>query len=140
MRNAWVSRGNASKNDNTMTILIVDDEEIVRKLVRVALNGFEATDFLEAKDATEALKIAREHPGPIHLLLSDVAMPGRMNGIEMATQLSQARPKTKVFLMSGYAPESLTMEPTWHFIQKPFAASEIRERIWRILNDNSIAA
>jgi two-component system, cell cycle sensor histidine kinase and response regulator CckA len=123
-----------------MTILIVDDEQIVRRLIRAALNGSGDVAFLEAKDATEALKIAREHSGHIDLLVSDIVMSGRMNGIEMATQLSQARPKTKVFLMSGYAPESLTMEPTWHFIQKPFAASEIRERIWRILNDNSIAA
>jgi len=123
-----------------MTILIVDDEEIVRKLVRVALNGFEATDFLEAKDATEALKIAREHPGPIHLLLSDVAMPGRMNGVQMAAELSKGHHETKVFLMSGYPPEALKMEPDWQFIQKPFGVSEIRARIESILNRQSVAA
>jgi two-component system cell cycle sensor histidine kinase/response regulator CckA len=58
------------------TILIVDDTQIVHKLVRVELKDIEETDFLHANDATEALKIARERPGPIDLLLSDVVMPG----------------------------------------------------------------
>jgi YesN/AraC family two-component response regulator len=123
-----------------MTILIVDDEEIVRKVIRVALKGFvEAVVVLEAKDAAEALKIARQHSGHIDLLISDVSMPG-MNGTEMAAQLSHTRPEMKVFLMSGYAPEALTMEPSWSFIEKPFAAMEIQERIWRILSEKSIAA
>jgi hypothetical protein len=56
-----------------------------------------------------------------------------MNGTEMAARLCHARPETKVFLMSGYAPEALTMEPDWQFIQKPFTALEIRERIGSIL-------
>jgi two-component system cell cycle sensor histidine kinase/response regulator CckA len=123
-----------------MTILIVDDEEIVRKLIRVALKGFGDVVFLEANHATEALKVAREHRGSIDLLVSDVVMPGRMNGTEMAAQLSVARPEMKVVLMSGYPPESLTMEPAWHFIQKPFAASEILERIGNILTDHWVAA
>ena len=63
-----------------------------------------------------------------------------MNGIEMAAQLSHARPEMTVVLMSGYAPEALTMEPAWHFIQKPFALPEIRERIGSILIDNRRAA
>ena len=122
-----------------ITILIVDDEEIVRKVIRVALKTVDVV-FLEAKDTTEALKIAREHYGHIDLLISDVVMPGRMNGLEMAAQLSQSRPGMKVVLMSGYAPEALTMKPGWHFIQKPFPALEIRERIGRILTDHSVAA
>jgi DNA-binding NtrC family response regulator len=121
-----------------ITILIVDDEEIVRKLVRVALKGSVEALFLEAKDAAEALKSAREHRGSIDLLVSDVAMPGRMNGIEMAAQLSHERPEMKVVLMSGYAPEALRMKPDWHFIEKPFAASEMRERIGNILAETSI--
>ena len=121
------------------TLMIVDDVEIVRKLVRVALKGTEDTDFLEAKDAMEALKIAREHRGPIHLLLSDVVMPGRIGGIEMAARLCDTRPETKVLLMSGYTPDVLTTKPEWNFVQKPFAASEIRERVRSILTE-SLAA
>ncbi len=123
-----------------MTILIVDDEKIVRKLIRVVLKGFGDATFLEAKDGTEGLKVAREHCGPIDLLISDVVMPGRISGTEMAVQMSQSRPEMKVVLMSGYAPESLTMKPDWHFMQKPFPALEIRERIGSILADHRVAA
>ena len=123
-----------------MTILVVDDEEIVRKLVHVALKGSVDAVFLEANDAAEALKVAREHHEPIDLLVSDVVMPGRMNGIEMAAQLSHARPEMTVVLMSGYALEGLTMEPAWHFIQKPFGVTEIRERIGNVLTGNRLAA
>src|SRR4051812_43205367 len=98
------------------TILIVDDEEIVRKLVRVALKGSDDADFLEAHDAAEALEISREHRGRIDLLLSDVVMPGEMNGAEMAKKLSDTHPETKVLLMSGYEVEALVMKPEWHFI------------------------
>src|SRR5712671_5250678 len=100
-----------------ITILIVDDQEIVRNLVRVALKGSLQAVFLEATDAPEALKIAREHRGTIDLLLSDVVMPGRLTGIEMVATLCHTRPETKVILMSGYPPDVLTMKPDWHFIQ-----------------------
>jgi DNA-binding NtrC family response regulator len=123
-----------------ITILIVDNEKSIRKMLRVVLKGSKDTDFLEAKDGTEALKIAREHRGPIHLVLSDVVMPGKMTGIEMAAQLSQARPEMKVVLMSGYDSVALKMEPDWHFIQKPFSVSEIQERIGNILSENYLAA
>ena len=123
-----------------MTILIVDDEEIVRKLVHVALKGSSDAVFLEANDATEALKVAREHRGPIDLLVSDVVMPGRMNGIEMAAQLFHAHLEMTVVLMSGYPPEGRTMEPAWHFIEKPFKASEIQEKIGNVLTENCMAA
>ena len=122
-----------------ITILVVDDEEIVHKLIRVALMGFGDIVFLVAKNGAEGLKIAREHYGHIDLLIS-VVMPGRMNGAEMAAQLSQSRPEMKVALMSGYPPEALTMKPGWHFIQKPFPALEIRERVGSILSDHSVAA
>src|SRR6266852_6452381 len=100
-----------------MTILIVDDEEIVRKLVHVALKESSDAVFLEANDATEALKVAREHRGPIDLLVSDVVMPGRMNGIEMAATLCHTHPEMRAVLMSGYPPEALTMELAWHFFE-----------------------
>jgi len=123
-----------------ITILIVDDEEIVRKLVHVALKGSVDAVFLEANDAAEALKVAREHREPIDLLVSDVVMPGRMNGIEMAATLCHTHPEMRVVLMSGYPPEALTMEPAWHFIEKPFKASEIQEKIGNVLTENCMAA
>jgi DNA-binding NarL/FixJ family response regulator len=101
-----------------ITILIVDHQEIVRKLVRVALKGFVDAVFLEAKDATEGFQIAREHREPIDLLISAVVLPGTMNGTEMAAQLSHARPEMKVVMMSEYPPETMTTESAWHFVQK----------------------
>src|SRR5258708_1515655 len=123
-----------------ITILIVDDEEIIRKLVHVALKGVVDAIFLEASNAAEALKVAREYGGPIDLLISDIAMPGRMNGTEMAAQLCQTRPETRVFVMSGYPPEGIAMQPDWHFIQKPFKALEIRKEIETFVTENCLAA
>ena len=123
-----------------MTILIVDDEEIVRKLIRVALKSTIDAILLEAHHAAGALKVAREHYGKIDLLISDVVMPGRMSGTEMAAQLFHAHLEITVVLMSGYPPEGLTMEPAWHFIQKPFGVSEFRERIGNVLTGNRLAA
>jgi CheY-like chemotaxis protein len=71
------------------TVLIVDDEEIVRKLIRVALKGSGDVVFLEAKDGTEALKVAREHCGNIDLLISDVVMPGRMPYAPVASNTTE---------------------------------------------------
>lgn len=137
----WIARSDSPAHAVRMpiTILIVDDEHGIRKLIRFVLKGWVDAVFLEANDAAEGLKIATQHRGPLDLLISDVVMPGRMNGIEMAAQLSQARQGMKVILMSGYAPEALTMEPDWHFIQKPFAVSEILERIGSILTDHWVA-
>ena len=123
-----------------ITILIVDDQRSIRNLIRVVLKGSVDAVFLEANDATEALKIARERSEDIDLLISGVVMPGRMSGTEMAAHLSHARPEMRVLLMSGYAPESVTMKPDWHFIQKPFGALEIQERIGSILAENWVAA
>ena len=65
-------------------ILIVDDEDIVRRLIRLVLRAVEDAEFIEATDAEEALEISKRYRGPIDLLVSDVMMPGNMNGAEMA--------------------------------------------------------
>src|SRR6266498_715676 len=110
-------------------IMIVEDAETVRTPVRVSLKPSIDAVFLNAGDATEGLKVAREHRGPIDLLVSDVEMPGRINGIELASTLCKAHPETKVLLMAGYRPEALAMKPDWHFIKKPFSVTEIKRRI-----------
>ena len=109
------------------------------ELFRLCCHAQLEQNFLEAHDALEALEISEAHHGRIDLLLSDVVMPGGMNGAEMATKLSNAHPETKVLLMSGYEIETLEMKPEWHFIQKPFAVSEIRETIRNVLGEKSAA-
>ena len=95
--------------------------------------------FLNAGDGTEGLKVAREHHGPIDLLVSDVQMPGRINGIEMASTLCKAHPETRVLLMAGYRPAELAAKPDWHFIKKPFSVTEIRTRIQSLLKKYGLA-
>src|SRR5258707_15887148 len=92
-------------------ILIVKDAETISTPVRLALKPSIDAVFLNAGDATEGLKVAREHRGPIDLLVSDVEMPGRINGIEMASTLCKAYPEIKVLLMAGYRPEALAAKP-----------------------------
>src|SRR6266853_2272658 len=82
------------------TILLVEDEESLRTLTRNQLEDSGYT-VLEASCGSEAIRIARQHRGPIHLLLTDVVMPG-MNGRVVAENLSASRPETRVVYMSGY--------------------------------------
>jgi len=117
-------------------ILIVDNEDIVRRLIRLALVQFDDVDCIEATDAEEALEISKRYRGPIDLLLSDVMMPGSMNGAEMAQKLSDARPETRILLMSGYGVQDLKIRPDWNFIAKPFGASQIRDEIRRVLRQS----
>src|SRR5260370_15791127 len=80
------------------TILVVDDEALVRSLARDILLGA-GYRVLEAEDGEQALRVAEEHPGAIHVLLTDVVMPG-INGKELADRLAAVHPDTKAIFMS----------------------------------------
>ncbi len=108
-------------------ILLAEDQDAVRKLARTILEraGFRV---LEARDGTEALQLAQQHDGPIHLLLSDVVMPG-LRGPELAEELAREGLVDRAVLFSGYpegmreaGPEGLA---AWRFIPKPFSSSEL---------------
>lgn len=107
----------------TETILLVEDEHGVRELACEFLRGGGYT-VLEARDGSEALKLAAAHPGAIHLLLTDMVMP-KMSGTELANQLSRSRPDLRVAFMTGYAEfsgnndERMSAEAS--VIQKPFS-------------------
>ncbi len=85
------------------TILVVDDESLVRVLARDILLGA-GYQVLEAEDGEQALRVAEEHPGAIQVLLTDVVMPG-INGKELANRLAAVRTDTKAIFMSGCASE-----------------------------------
>ncbi|MDE3242549.1 MAG: PAS domain S-box protein [Nitrospirota bacterium] len=89
----------------TETILVVDDMDAVRLLTRKCLEdaGYQV---MEASHGTEALTLGKRHPGPIHLLLTDVVMP-QMNGPELADSLAHTHPETKVLFMTGYTDDVL---------------------------------
>jgi two-component system, cell cycle sensor histidine kinase and response regulator CckA len=124
-----------SKRRATETILVAEDEPAVRGLVRQTLEQLGYT-VLVAADGYEALRMIEKHASKIHLLLTDVIMP-LMNGHELATRLLSIRPSTKVLYMSGYTDEVLVFHGIAQeiaFIQKPFTASELGERVEMVLS------
>jgi PAS domain S-box-containing protein len=118
------------------TILLVEDESTVRALTRQYLETLGYKVF-EAPDATVALQISSAHDGPVHLLLTDVIMPG-MNGRELAQRIVSARPEIRVLYMSGYSENVIghdgTIEPGINLLQKPFALPMLKTKIRQVLD------
>ncbi len=117
------------------TILLVEDEEIVRKLASHILEASGYT-VLEASDGGEALRQAEQYRGVIHLLVTDVVMP-RMNGRELSEHLLPIRPEMKVLYMSGYTDDEILhrgiLESSTAFMQKPFTPDQFLEKIRDVL-------
>ncbi|HEV8631196.1 MAG TPA: ATP-binding protein, partial [Thermoanaerobaculia bacterium] len=106
----------------TETVLLVEDEPMVRDLARRVLadRGYA---ILEAGDGEEALRVAAQHDGPIHIMLSDMVMPG-MGGAELRERVLAVRPDLKVLFMSGYTADDFVrrgvMEEGFAYLDKPF--------------------
>ena len=117
------------------TILLVDDEPLVRGLTRDVLAPL-GYNLLVAEGGVEALRICGEHTGPIHLLLTDVTMPG-MNGRVVSERARQLRPGLRVMYMSGYCRgviDSLgALEPDEEFIVKPFTPIALARKVRELL-------
>lgn len=120
------------------TILLVDDDQSVRPLVRESLEHHGFT-VLEARFTSEALLIARRHEGPIHAMIADVMMPG-INGRELAYMLASSRPDMKVLYISGYplevVREKLRKPDLATFLQKPFAPDVLVSKVRELLKAN----
>lgn len=121
------------------TILLAEDEESVRALTRQLLQNLGYT-VLEAADGTEALRIAAEYTGPIHLLLTDVVMP-RLSGRSLAQQLTAVRPGIQVLYMSGYTDTAMlrhgVLEEDMSFLHKPFRPAELAGMVREVLEKAS---
>jgi signal transduction histidine kinase/ActR/RegA family two-component response regulator len=118
------------------TILVVEDAAPLRDLVCQALNVSGCT-VLSAAEAQEALRILSQQKGMIHLLITDVIMPG-MNGPALAKQVRAMRPETKILYMTGYSGEFVRSDmliPGVSFIQKPFTPADLRRKIRKMLTD-----
>jgi YesN/AraC family two-component response regulator len=92
--------------------------------------------ILEAGSGTDALKLAGEHPGPIHLLLTDIVMP-QMSGVELAREMQIVRPEIRVLFMSGYTDNALVEQQLLTsdrgFIHKPFASDALQKKVRQAL-------
>jgi PAS domain S-box-containing protein len=118
------------------TILLVEDEELVRVLARDVLrkNGY---TVLEACDGADAMGVAVSHRGPIHLMITDVVMP-KMGGQEVAVSLAPLQGEMKVLFMSGYTDDAIVqhgiLRPGARFIQKPFRLDVFLRKVREVLD------
>lgn len=119
----------------TETVLLVEDEAAVRRLARDFLQRLGYT-VLEAEHGGAGLRVARNFPGPIHLLVSDVVMP-EMGGRLLAERLLAERPDIKVLFLSGYTDDAIVHQGALgseiNFLQKPFSADALARKVREVL-------
>jgi DNA-binding NtrC family response regulator len=117
--------------------LLVEDDASLRGLARMVLATRGGYKVLESASGKEAQECARKHQGPIHLLLTDVVMPG-MSGRELSEGLAILRPEMKILFMSGYTDDTVVrhgvLEEGMAFLQKPFTADSLLRRVRDVLD------
>jgi signal transduction histidine kinase len=123
------------KSDGTKIIMLVEDDKSVRDITLEFLKSFGYT-VLVAASPNEAISLSNERSDDIHLLISDVIMPG-MNGRDLGVLLKKKRPSLKILLISGYADDSLVskedQENPMPFLGKPFARRELAQKVNELL-------
>jgi nitrogen-specific signal transduction histidine kinase/CheY-like chemotaxis protein len=119
------------------TVLLVEDQDEVRHLVEEILRK-QGYTVLTASNGDDALRLGKSQKKPIHLLLTDMVMPG-MNGKELAERMQKMRPGMKVILMSGYAEDGLiqwgTIIQGMEFLKKPFRVETLIQTVRKILDE-----
>ncbi|MHB8763734.1 MAG: PAS domain S-box protein [Deferrisomatales bacterium] len=120
----------------TETVLVAEDEHPVRGVVRRILEGA-GYRVLDAATPAEAQALSRSHPGPIHLLLTDVVMPG-LNGRELADRIVAARPRIRVLFVSGHTEDEVVrrgvVEDEVAFLAKPFSGAALLRKVRQVLD------
>jgi CheY-like chemotaxis protein len=130
--------GRIASPSYSKTVLLVEDSDTVRELTRniLELTGY---DVLEAGSPEDAIRLCESHEGEIHLLLTDVVMPG-MSGRDLSDRLRPGRPAMKVLYMSGYTDEAIVdhgiLDAGIHFIPKPFSPASMSQKILEVLNSD----
>jgi CheY-like chemotaxis protein len=119
-------------------ILVVEDEDAVRKLARMVL---EASGYvvLDARNGREGLALCEVHPGPIDLLVTDVVMP-ELGGRELAQGALKLRPGMKVVFLSGHTQDVILkegVEKGTAFLRKPFAPVELAQKVREVLDSDT---
>ena len=133
---AAAATATAEPRGGTETVLVVEDAASVRMVTRQVLERFGYV-VLEAPNGETALRLAAKHHGPIHLLLTDVVMPG-LSGRQLAGQLAELRPDMKVLYASGYADHAIVhhgiLESGIAYLQKPFTPETLGRRVRQVLD------
>ncbi|MGH9529120.1 MAG: ATP-binding protein [Terriglobales bacterium] len=118
------------------TVLVVEDEPNLRRLTSDYLRG-QGYTVLEAPDGDAAIRVSESYPDSIHILLTDVIMPG-MNGRQLALRLSKDRPETRVLYMSGYTENAIghngTLDAGITLLQKPFTLPDLKAKVRELLD------
>lgn len=121
----------------SLTILVVEDEQGIRELVREVLTnaGFQV---LTAANGEEALRTVEAHGGPVELVLTDLIMPG-VDGLQLARRLRTLQPGLKVVLMSGYGEDRIDeaggLEGEASVLEKPFTGPKLLAKIRELLDE-----
>jgi len=118
------------------TILLVEDEDALRRLTRRILEAVGYT-VLEAVSGEDALSVLAGHDGRVHMMLTDVVMPG-MNGRDLAARVAETRPEVRILYASGYTDDTIFRhgvdDDGRRFISKPYAPAELRRKVREILD------
>jgi PAS domain S-box-containing protein len=129
-------RKSAHRLQGRESVLVVEDEESVRTLACRILQE-QGYAILEASSGNEALAIAQNHAGEIHLVLTDVVMPG-IGGGELVSRITAARPGIKALFVSGYTDNAIvnhgTLDPGIAFLQKPFTIGSLARKVREVLD------
>ena len=123
------------------TILVVEDDAAVRHFTKAILSGY-GYHVLEAANGVEALDIARKYVGEVHLLLTDVVLPG-INGMEASVRLKAVRPAVKVLFVSGYTVDVIArrgvLDAGVSLLHKPFSSAQLASKVREVLGEPSMA-
>jgi two-component system, cell cycle sensor histidine kinase and response regulator CckA len=124
------------KREGTETVLIAEDEEAVRALAGRILSG-RGYKVLDAANGKEALRISREYPDKIYLVLTDIIMP-EMGGSELVAKLKESRPGIKALYFSGYTGDAIArhgvLDPGVDFLQKPFTIESLLHKVREVIS------
>ena len=122
----------------TETVLVVEDEPALRRLISVSLEKRGYT-VLAAEDGTEAIRILENNPGEIDLVVSDIMMP-KLNGLELRKKATLLRPEMRFLFISGYAEDSIgrtaLLPQDAGYLEKPFLPIELARKVRALLNES----
>jgi len=119
--------------------LIVDDEPAIRRFLRSILQG-RRLEIIEAEDAVSALRLVKQLNGRVDLIVSDIRMPGDMNGVDLAYSVRNAYPAIPIILISGFSEEQCSGALDFCCVAKPFLPETLLQEVERALIPNQQGA